>query len=259
MNLPAGALVALLLVFIHIPERPASADKVSLRDLPWRLDLFGFVLFAPAAVMFLMALEFGGTKYAWNSATVIGLFVGSAANSVLFLLWEKKQGDEAMIPLGMVAKRVVWTSMLASMFLMGGVLLTGSYYLPIYFQAIRGVSPFLSGVYVLPAILSNTILAVISGVLGQSHAVAASRSPLFQVLTLGRSGKARLLPPLERVRRCPVGCRKWPALDAHTSDHHRPMGRVPNHRWRRSRIRHTNGENPILPPATSRRALRRCR
>jgi hypothetical protein len=38
--------------------------------------------------MFLLALQWGGQKYAWNSGTIIGLFIGSFANLCVFLAWE---------------------------------------------------------------------------------------------------------------------------------------------------------------------------
>jgi hypothetical protein len=44
--------------------------------------------------------------------------------------------------------------------------LAASYYLPVYFQAINDVSPMMSGIYLLPLILSQLLLAVVSGALG---------------------------------------------------------------------------------------------
>lgn len=41
------------------------------------------------------------------------------------------------------------------------------YYLPIYFQAIKGASPMMSGVYLLPTIVSHLIGTIVSGVAGQ--------------------------------------------------------------------------------------------
>ena len=38
-----------------------------------------------------------------------------------------------------------------------------SYFLSVYFQAVKGASPLLSGVYLLPSILSQLILAVVAG------------------------------------------------------------------------------------------------
>ena len=43
-----------------------------------------------------------------------------------------------------------------------------SYYMPIYFQAIRHATPSMSGVYILPAILSQIVFAAVSGALGMT-------------------------------------------------------------------------------------------
>ncbi len=71
-----------------------------------------------------------------------------------------------MIPFSMIRKRPVWSSCLVYGFLMSQ-LFTTSYYLPIYFQGVKGVSPTLSGIYLLPSILSQLFLAIGSGILGK--------------------------------------------------------------------------------------------
>lgn len=131
------------------------------------LDLIGFVLFSPAALQLLLALEYGQNKNSWGSATVIGLFCGAAATFIVFLLWEHRQGDKAMIPLRMVAITQVWSSCIVMMAIFA-ILLCSSYYLPIYFQAIKSDSPTMSGVSTLPGILSQLLVAVASGVLSKS-------------------------------------------------------------------------------------------
>jgi hypothetical protein len=145
----------------------SKAEKNTARELLSKLDIGGFCLFAPCAIMFLMALEWGGTKYAWNSAKVIGLLCGSAGTFAIFVVWEFRQGDNAMIPYSMLRKKEVWSSCIVIFFFFGG-LLTFTYYLPIYFQAVKGVAPSPSGVYILPGILSQMMMAVVSGVLGKS-------------------------------------------------------------------------------------------
>jgi hypothetical protein len=55
------------------------------------------------------------------------------------------------------------------MFFLFGGLMTFSYYLPIYFQAVRGATPTLSGVYTLPVILSQMVFAILSGYLGAAE------------------------------------------------------------------------------------------
>ncbi|KIM97836.1 hypothetical protein OIDMADRAFT_203035 [Oidiodendron maius Zn] len=165
INLPAGAIVAGFLFFIHIP-RPKHQVPITLgiRNLFDGLDFIGFLLFAPAAIMFLLALEWGGNAYRWNSATVIGLFCGAAGAFAIFLSWEYRIGDTAMIPFSMMKKKITFSSCI-TMFFLAANLITTSYYMAIYFQAVRGVSPLLAGVYILPSILSQMFVAITAGIL----------------------------------------------------------------------------------------------
>lgn len=130
------------------------------------LDIPGFLIFAPSSIMVLLALQWGGTRYAWGSATIIGLFCGSAGTFAIFMAWEYKRGDDAMVPWPMIRQKIVACAMGVNFFFFGGQIIL-SYYLAQYFQAVRGVSPTLSGVYLLPGILSQMLLAIISGVLGE--------------------------------------------------------------------------------------------
>lgn len=162
-------------MFIHIPDQIVKAEARSiLPTLFKKLDLVGFVFFAPAAIQFLLALEYGGNKYPWNSARIIGLFCGAGGTFLTFLAWEYRKGDEAMIPFSMVGKRSVWSSLIVGVCFIGTVMCF-SYYLPIYFQAVKGVSPFMSGVYFLPNILSQLFLAITTGVLGNYYTPSPSR------------------------------------------------------------------------------------
>ena len=166
INLPVGGIVAVVLVFVPIPDQISKPKPISvLRTLPSNLDLIGFTIFASAAIQLLLALQYGGIKFAWNSAQVIGLFCGAGSTFIVFLAWDYYQGDKAMIPFSMARKRTVWTSCLVYGFLLGQLFCV-SYYLPIYFQGVKGVSPTLSGVYVLPSILSHIFASVGSGILG---------------------------------------------------------------------------------------------
>lgn len=130
------------------------------------LDLVGFALFAPAAIMLLLALQYGGNQYSWNSSQVIGLLVGSVVTFAVFVLWEAHKGDSAMIPASIMKRRTVWASCITFGFLMS-LLYMITYYLPIYFQAVKGVSPTMSGVYLLPTIIAQLLAAGLSGFLGK--------------------------------------------------------------------------------------------
>lgn len=169
INLPIGAIVFLGIIFVHIPEhsvKPRALDV--LRNLHNELDLFGFALLTPATVMLLLALESGGITHEWGASEVIGLFCGSGACFVLWVCWNYYRGDEALIPFSILKRQAMWSCSIIQWANMS-VIFTASYYLPLYFQAIKGTTPSMSGVYVMPSIGSQLVFAVLSGVLGKSR------------------------------------------------------------------------------------------
>lgn len=208
INLPAGAVVALLLLAIHIPDRVTQDDKApTLTGILHKLDLLGAVLFASAIVMFLLALEWGGQTYPWNSARVVGLIVGAFGMLSVFLAWEYRRGSTAIIPLTMLGNRVVYSSCLVQFFQMG-TLIISTYYLAIWFQVVKGATPTLSGVYLLPSILSQMMFAIISGILGESLltssvevAMIAAKTNTVQSATLGNTSRS----PSPVACCCPLG------------------------------------------------------
>lgn len=118
--------------------------------------------------MFLLALQFGAdNNFPWNSSVIIGLFCGAGLTAIVFGFWERHVGDGAMIPGAVIKKRIVWTSC-GNIFCMTFVVFIANFYLPIYFQAVKGVGPTLSGVYLLPGILSQLLFVVMSGAGGES-------------------------------------------------------------------------------------------
>ena len=114
--------------------------------------------------MLLLALQTGGgggTDGEWNSPAVIGLFVGAGATLLLFVGWEWRRGDEAMIPGNVALRRnVVFTCAFA--FSQMGGLTVASYYLPAWFQGIQGVGPFQSGVRMLPTVITQMVSTMLA-------------------------------------------------------------------------------------------------
>jgi hypothetical protein len=166
INLPVGALVAALLVFTRIPAAVKPRDVTIWVAIKKRFDLIGFALLLPACVMFFLALDYAGHQFEWNSPTIIGLFCGAGVTFILFVVWEFTMGgEEAMVPYSMIRIRAVWSSCLVMLFFFG-MLELASYYMPIYFQSVNNATPLLSGVYMLPSIISQLISTVVGGALG---------------------------------------------------------------------------------------------
>jgi hypothetical protein len=166
INLPIGAVSALIILFIQLPtSKTSSRAPLSYWESLRRLDPIGFLIFAPSCIMLLLGLQWGGTKYPWNSATIIGNFLGSLATFCIFIAWEYRCGDNAMMPLSLMKRRIVYSSCIASLSQMGGIQMS-SYYLPLWFQVIKGASPLMSGVYFLGTVGPQILFALTAGALG---------------------------------------------------------------------------------------------
>ncbi|KAF1944324.1 efflux pump protein [Clathrospora elynae] len=165
INIPIGCVAAFILVMIRIPEvtKKAPFSIALIRKVIPDLDLIGFALFLPAAIMFLLALQFGsGNSFSWNSGTVIGLFCGAGVLAIIFILWERRAGDKAMLPGYLLRRRVIWTSCVFAACIMCCIIVASNW-VPTYFQAVKGNGPSMSGVHVLPSILGQLLFVVVSG------------------------------------------------------------------------------------------------
>ena len=83
-----------------------------------------------------------------------------------FLVWERRQGDEAMIPFSMLTHRIIWSASGNMAFVLASIL-TADFYLAIYFQAVNNDSPLMSGVHILPTTLGLVLFTIISGVMSK--------------------------------------------------------------------------------------------
>lgn len=150
---------------LSIPEvKPKSPPCEVLGTAVSRMCLFGLMLLWPATIMFFLALEWGGTRYTWRSAMVIGSLIGAAATFALFLHGECHRGDDALIPFSMLRFRVICSAS-AIMFFFIDVMLVQHYCMPIYFQAVKNNSPFMSGVHILSTLVPQVVLAMSAGAL----------------------------------------------------------------------------------------------
>ncbi|KAJ6620232.1 hypothetical protein B0H10DRAFT_1946282 [Mycena sp. CBHHK59/15] len=103
-------------------------------------DPWGTLVFLPAIITLLLALQWGGSKYPWSSAPVIALLVVSGVLSTLFVLIQLcTPQDQATITPRILRQRSIWSSAL-DVFCMGAAFNIVTFYLPIWSQAIRGVS-----------------------------------------------------------------------------------------------------------------------
>lgn len=155
----------MLLFCIDIPEltKKEPFSLALIRKIIPEFDLIGFAIFIPCSLMFLLALQFGaGRTYAWSSATIVGLFVGAGVAALIFFAWEYKQGDKAMLPGPLLRQRIVWASCVFGACIICCLSIAANW-LPTYFQAVMGEKPTMSGIDLLPSIISQLISVIITG------------------------------------------------------------------------------------------------
>ncbi|KAF4636554.1 hypothetical protein G7Y89_g1533 [Cudoniella acicularis] len=185
INLPIGAVTTLIVLFFFHPAQKTNAGTFLERIV--KLDLVGNFLLISAIVMLLLALQWGGDEYAWNSATTIGLIVGAVIELCIFIAWQIYRGPEALVRPEIVSQRTVAASLVFGFFL-SGALLVHTYYIPYWFQAIENASAEKSGINMIPYLLSNFVFSIIAGITVQRTGYvlpAAILSPLVAVVGSG--------------------------------------------------------------------------
>ncbi|KAJ7691182.1 transporter [Mycena rosella] len=167
INLPVGGVSAIAVLFILKAAPPLGSDptKRSMRDILRQvmgLDFLGATLIAAAVTTLILALQWGGNTKAWNDKAVIICFVFAGVLSVAFGFWEVFLGDKAMTPTTIFGSVSVWAIVFAA-FLTRFSLLLFSYYIPIFYQAVRHRSATDSGIDILPFMLGVVITVLTSG------------------------------------------------------------------------------------------------
>lgn len=115
-----------------------------------------------ACTMLFLALELSEKYGTWNSSACIGLICGFGATVIIFIAWIMFKGDTALIPPRVICQRTVAASC-GSAFFIYGTILVHTYFLPIWFQAVRNDSAIQSGVRMIPYMLSSITLSMIAG------------------------------------------------------------------------------------------------
>ncbi|RAH59761.1 efflux pump antibiotic resistance protein [Aspergillus piperis CBS 112811] len=163
INAPLGAAtLALTICCFSDPPKSSAIARMSLKQKITHLDLTSNLLFIPALTSLFLAFSWAGTKYSWTSGPVIASLITFTILMAAFIYNQKRLGDAAALPLRIMKHRSV---IAGCIFIMCGNS-TGNvleYYLPTYYQIVRGYTPAKSGYMMLPIIIAGTVGALIHG------------------------------------------------------------------------------------------------
>lgn len=153
INLPIGGVAAAVVVFFFQLPTAAKVIKADWKEIILQLDPVGVILAMGGICCFILALQYGGVTHPWDSSTVIGLLVGFVVILTALGFWEAYQGEYAMLVPRLLKQRSLWAASVFQFFFAGSYFLL-LYYIPIYFQSIKGASPIRSGVNNLPMVIA---------------------------------------------------------------------------------------------------------
>jgi EmrB/QacA subfamily drug resistance transporter len=152
LNVPLGILA--LIVVTKVLNVPHTR-----RD--HRIDWPGALALATGLVPLLIVAE-QGRSWGWDSTRSIACYVVGAVGLVLFVLAERRIGDDALLPLRFFRTGVfAWGSLagfIAGMGMFGALAL-----LPLYLQIVKGSTPTQAGLQTLPLVIGIMSMSVFSG------------------------------------------------------------------------------------------------
>lgn len=160
--MPIGAVTLIAVALILKPTSPFKKYLTPKQKL-LQLDPLGTLFLLPCLVCLLLALQWGGTSLAWSNGKVVALLVLFAILLIAFIAIQIFKQETAQIPAAIVKNR----SMLAGgffIFNLAGSMMIMVYYIPIYFQAVKGVSAEESGIRTIPLVLSLVAGSIVSGI-----------------------------------------------------------------------------------------------
>ncbi|KAF2836439.1 MFS general substrate transporter [Patellaria atrata CBS 101060] len=158
INLPfIGIGLAMIILFLNLHQQ-TSSFLAKLR----RVDWLGMVLFLSSSTGFLIPITWGGVQYAWSSWRTLVPLILCSIGMLLFVLYEAKLASEPLIRLSVFSNRTANINFSAS-FIHGLILWCVLYYLPLYYEAVKGYTPILAGVSLFPQTFTVAPAATITG------------------------------------------------------------------------------------------------
>jgi EmrB/QacA subfamily drug resistance transporter len=153
VNLPIGAL-ALAGLHLRLPSVEGRAGSS-------RIDLPGAGLLAAGTGALMLACLWGGQRYGWGSAVIIGLF-GGFVLAALLLVARTRRIPDPIVPLSVIGERPVALAS-AALFLVTATMFSITVFVPLFLQTTTGASPTEAGLLLIPMMVGITLSTNVAG------------------------------------------------------------------------------------------------
>jgi hypothetical protein len=146
---------------LHLPKVEESHWKEKLG----RIDFLGAFCLVIATFTLLLGLD-RGSNVSWSSNLAIVCLSVSSPLFAIFILVEMKWASNPFAPGHIIFERSLFASYLCNFFGIGGYMAT-LFYMPLFFQAVDGVSAFDAGLRLIPGIIASVMGSIGGGIIMQ--------------------------------------------------------------------------------------------
>jgi EmrB/QacA subfamily drug resistance transporter len=152
VNLPVGVF-ALVIVAAVLPGRRGKEQR--------KVDYLGTIMIGGAATSLVLLTALGGVTYPWGSAPIITFALLAVLFTAGFVLAERRSA-EPVLPLHLFNHQV-FIAASAIGFVVSFAMFGALTYLPQYLQIVRGISPTVSGLHLLPMMVGLLVTSIGTG------------------------------------------------------------------------------------------------
>jgi EmrB/QacA subfamily drug resistance transporter len=163
INIPVCVVAIAIIWFCLRVGGGVKACDLSWKDELAKVDYIGSLILTASVIMLLVALSTGGAPLPWSDAEIIVPLVFGVFGLVGFAVWERSPWCKYPIMSPQVFSNRTTNIAFALTTIHGFVTYGFQFYLPPFFQAVKGSSPTQSGLEVMPTTLVIVVLAAVGG------------------------------------------------------------------------------------------------
>ncbi|KAF4304005.1 Major facilitator superfamily [Botryosphaeria dothidea] len=156
---PMLAAACMVVTWAALPLKPMVG---SWQDKLRKIDWVGLCAAVMGMLFVLIPINSGGSIWPWNGTLIISMLVIGGVSFILFVVVERSFARIPMIPMRLFGQASTTVIYIQSG-LYNLVWQVDLYFLPVYFQDVRGYSPLQSATLVLPLLLLQSVAGVLSG------------------------------------------------------------------------------------------------
>jgi len=152
INIPFG-----IIAFFVI----AAVFNVPTQRVQHKIDYVGAALMVAGVSTLLLLVEWGGTRYAWGSSTILTM---TAASFILLstFVWHETRTEEPLVPMALF-KNQIFTMASAISFVVGLAMFGAIIFIPVFMQIVQGNTPTEAGMKMLPMMAGMAGTSIIVG------------------------------------------------------------------------------------------------